>query len=173
MPGRVILPAFFILMSANVISAVRKATAPNRLPRDFKFAYLVNVAVEKGFEYGTFTPLQKSGKQGSFIKPHGMGLADVVEYYTDERVTDDPANRAMHYKKVVLILEGKLSFRQASAIAIPSSQDDDAVEEAVRQIMGAGGTTEDMEHAVDRINNAVASSRSNGSILAASRSGVF
>ena len=160
-------------MSANTIAAVRKATAPTKLPRDYKHASLVNVAVEKGFEYGTFTPLQKSGKQGSFIKPHGMGLADVVEYYTDERVTDEQANRAMHFKKVIMILEGKLSFRQAGAIAVPSSQDDDAVEKAVRDIMGAGGTTEDMENAVDRINNAVASSRSNGSILAASRSGVF
>ena len=155
---------------------VTKST-PIKSPREFKFAYLVNIAVEKGFSVGTFTriPRIRSKVSGieSFERPHGMGLADVVEYYTDNQVTDDPKNRSDHFAIVMALHTKQKTFKQLGAIVVSANQNDAAVEKAVMDAIRSGGSESDIEMAILKINEASAAGKAHSSVIASSGHALF
>jgi len=77
----------------------------------FKYAYSVNIDVEKGQDFGTFNSITRD-KNGYFLSIHGAGMARVATYFTDNQVTDDPSDRLKHFKKVMDIIDGRKSERQ-------------------------------------------------------------
>ena len=127
-----------------------------KTPRDFKYAYAVNLAVEENFSTGTFSPMSRNVK-GNWTVVTGNGMVDVAMYYTNEMVTDALDNRAKHFKNVVDILDGRASFKQLQCIATKARLDDSEVAKIVMDMVGSNQfSTNQVDEAISRLENAVA-----------------
>jgi hypothetical protein len=128
-----------------------------KLPRNFKYCYLVNTSPENGQDVGTFTIVPKI--QGTFSQTYGDDMDGYVQYYTDDQVNDDPANRAMHFERVMAVKDGRKSGRDLGILV--GKQDTVQPMDQLRQIVDQmGGSSID----VDRVGLAT-------EILAASKMG--
>lgn len=138
------------------MATIKPGTPFRKTPRDFKHAYAVNLAVEEGFSVGTFSPVSR-GPRGNWLTVTGNGMVDVAMYYTDSMVTDDPGDRAKHFKNVVDILDGRASFKQLQCIAVKARLNDSDIEAKVMELVGNNqASAEQVDEAISRIENTVA-----------------
>lgn len=87
-------------------------------PRNqYKRCYLVGTDTGSD-DFGSFDPITRSRVSGVFQSTHGAVLQGYLRYYTDELVGDDPAERAMHFKRVLDMKEGLVDRKKADYIVI-------------------------------------------------------
>lgn len=137
------------------MAQIKQGVPFKKTPRDFKFAYAVNLAVEEGFSTGTFSPMSRNIR-GNWLVVTGNGMVDVAMYYTDEMVGDDPGDRAKHFKNVVDILDGRASFKQLQCIATKARLDDNDLAKKVMEMVGSNQSSTNVDEAISRLENVVA-----------------
>ena len=135
---------------------VNKSATPVRTPRDFKYAYAVNLAVEEKFSFGTFNPVPRD-KIGNWTSVVGNGMVDVAMYYTDDQVTDDPGNRSKHFTDVIDMIDGRKSFKQTQSIAVKAKINDAETERIVMEMIGNRASMTEVNAALVEVENRVAS----------------
>jgi len=138
------------------MAQIKQGEPFKKTPRDFKFAYAVNLAVEDGFNTGTFSPMSRNIR-GNWTVVTGNGMVDVAMYFTDKVVSDDPGDRAVHFANVVNILDGRASFKQLQCIATKARLDDSDVAKKVMEMVGNNQASGDqVDEAISRLENVVA-----------------
>ena len=138
---------------ANLAST--KSATPIRTPRDFKYAYAVNLAVEEKFSFGTFNPVPRD-KLGNWTSVVGNGMVDVAMYFTDEQVTDDAGNRSKHFTDVIDMIDGRKSFKQTQSIAVKAKINDAETERIVMEMIGNRASMAEVNDALTKVENTVA-----------------
>ena len=136
------------------LTATKSATPP-RTPRDFKYAYAVNLAVEEKQSFGTFNPVPRD-KYGNWTCVVGNGMVDVAMYYTDKQVTDNHGERSKHFTDIIDMIDGRKSFKQTESIAVKARTNDAETERIVMEMIGNRATIQQVNEAVAEVENRVA-----------------
>lgn len=105
-------------------------TTKPRSVHSYKYAYAVNLHLQRDQTLPTFSPITRDQLTREFLRVSGNGMSTVALYYTDERV--DYENLAEHEKHTALVLKGGPNVIRA-----------DTDDQAILNQMKEGGWSED------------------------------